>query len=118
MSIPNKSNFKLQELTPITGVKPYVVRYWETEFSDIAPISSEKGEKIYARKDVEAILKVKKLLFEDKMTIPEAKLHMARLNQVDEVSAPAVHDEERANVIPFIRDALELIKNIKAKRNW
>ena len=50
--IPNKSNFKFQELTPITGVKPYVIRFWETEFPEIAPISSENGQKIYARKDI------------------------------------------------------------------
>src|SRR5665647_2543677 len=72
--IPNKSNFKFQELTPITGVKPYVLRFWETEFDDIAPLTSDKGEKLYARKDVEAILKIKKLLFDEKLTIPEAKL--------------------------------------------
>ena len=75
--IPNKSNFKFQELTPITGVKPYVIRFWEMEFTEISPISSEKGEKIYARKDVEAILKIKKLLFEDKLTIPEARARMS-----------------------------------------
>ena len=62
--IPNKSSFKFQELTPITGVKPYVIRFWETEFPEIAPVTSDSGQKIYGRKDVEAILRIKKLLFE------------------------------------------------------
>lgn len=118
-TIPNKSNFKFQELTPITGVKPYVIRYWETEFPEIAPISSEKGEKIYARKDVEAILRVKKLLFEDKMTIPEAKMKMAAADtEVEE--APQIFESRapKQDVSPVIRDALQLIKEIKAKRNW
>lgn len=121
VTIPNKSNFKFQELTPITGVKPYVIRYWETEFPEIAPINSEKGEKIYARKDVEAILRVKKLLFEEKLTIPEAKLRMARLeNEVEEsASAPVQHvREEGFDVRPLLRESLNFIREIKAKRNW
>jgi DNA-binding transcriptional MerR regulator len=59
----NKSNFKFQELTPITGVKPYVIRFWETEFEDISPVTSDSGQRLYARKDVEAIFKIKKLQF-------------------------------------------------------
>lgn len=120
VTIPNKSNFKFQELTPITGVKPYVIRYWETEFPEISPISSEKGEKIYARKDVEAILKVKKLLFEEKLSIPEAKMRMAKVQtQVEEVlPAPVVVQKESFDVKPLIQNALDIIKEIKSKRNW
>lgn len=119
MSIPNKSNFKFQELTPITGVKPYVIRYWETEFPEIAPITSEKGEKIYARSDVEAILRVKKLLFEDKMSIPEAKSKMSSADTLTE-EAPALPQsrEEKNPALPVLQAALILIKEIKAKRNW
>ena len=114
-TIPNKSNFKFQELTPITGVKPYVIRYWETEFSEIAPISSEKGEKIYARSDVEAILRIKKLLFEDKLTIPEAKLQLLHRLDSDDNSIGPISE---ISVIPVLEEALELIQKIKVKRNW
>lgn len=114
--IPNKSNFKFQELTPITGVKPYVIRFWETEFPEISPISSENGQKIYARKDVEAILKVKKLLFEDKLTIPEAKQKMATADV--EISQVEVNEAPEVDYSAPIRDALSLIRDIKAKRNW
>ena len=44
--IPQKSSFKFQELTPITGVKPYVIRFWETEFHEINPVESDSGQKI------------------------------------------------------------------------
>jgi DNA-binding transcriptional MerR regulator len=118
--IPNKSNFKFQELTPITGVKPYVIRFWETEFPEIEPITSDSGHKLYARKDVEAILKIKKLLFEDKLSISEAKAQMTASTQV-EMAAAEEHEETvemEANVRPFLLASLELIKDIKAKRNW
>lgn len=122
MSIPNKSNFKFQELTPITGVKPYVIRYWETEFPDIAPIDSEGGQKIYARKDVEAILRIKKLLFEDKLTIPEARLRMQTTQEetatAEVVIAPAVNSEAIENARTEILKSLDLIRDIKFKRKW
>lgn len=116
--IPNKSNFKFQELTPITGVKPYVIRFWETEFEDICPVTSDSGQKLYARSDVEAILRIKKLLFEDKMSIPEAKL--ALRNPISEFSE-TVESENRvvsSEAQELITDSLNLIKEIKSKRNW
>ena len=117
--IPNKSSFKFQELTPITGVKPYVIRYWETEFMEISPVTSDSGQKIYARKDLEAILKIKKLLFEEKLSIPEAKNRMSR----PEIEAPIkVETKLSPKVSPHILDdlqaALELIKEVKLRRNW
>jgi DNA-binding transcriptional MerR regulator len=117
--IPNKSNFKFQELTPITGVKPYVIRFWETEFPEISPIASEEGQKLYSRSDVEVILKIKKLLFEDKLSIPEAKMKMGAgevaISKVEVFNNAAKGQSE---LVPFIMDTLQLIKEIKAKRNW
>lgn len=121
--IPNKSNFKFQELTPITGVKPYVIRFWETEFSDIAPVVSDSGQKLYARKDIEAILRIKKFLFEQKMSIPEAKLamqseHSSALSEspIDRHSHSANHDHH--DVKTHLTDALKLVQEIKLKRKW
>lgn len=118
--IPNKSSFKFQELTPITGVKPYVIRYWETEFSEIAPITSDSGQKIYARKDLEAILKIKKLLFEDKMTIPEARVKMSSLPLEEQslVVTPSEKELTSSVVRSKLQEALDYIKEIRSKRNW
>lgn len=118
--IPNKSNFKFQELTPITGVKPYVIRYWETEFEEIAPLNSDSGQKLYARKDVEAILKIKRLLFDEKLSIPEAKAQMKNFDgssDVVHVEAPATqHGSQFA--AEKVLEALHLIRDIKLIRNW
>jgi DNA-binding transcriptional MerR regulator len=124
--IPNKSNFKFQELTPITGVKPYVIRFWETEFDDIAPVTSDSGQKLYARKDVEAIFKIKKLLFEEKMTIPEAKIAIKNRDievdtqpmHGDEVSSQKDSGAEKAVIKTMLLDSLNLIKDIKTKHRW
>jgi len=122
--IPNKSNFKFQELTPITGVKPYVIRFWETEFEEIAPVDSDSGQKLYARKDVEAIFKIKKLLFDDKMTILEAKI--AIKNRDIEVVTQAAQSEvseapgdgDKVFLKNILIASLQVISDIKTKRNW
>lgn len=118
--IPNKSNFKFQELTPITGVKPYVIRFWETEFPDIAPVTSDSGQKLYARSDVEAILRIKQLLFDEKLSIPEAKVHLKSIENLDS-PATAVqedHSQFKEDVRAHLKDALNLIQDLKFKRNW
>ncbi len=121
--IPNKSNFKFQELTPITGVKPYVIRFWETEFEDIAPVTSDSGQRLYARKDVEAIFKIKKLLFEEKMSIQEAKIAIKSRDIDLDFSHPSSSQEgreqsEQSIAKETILSSLNLIKEIKTKRNW
>ena len=124
--IPNKSTFKFQELTPITGVKPYVIRFWETEFEEIAPVTSDSGQKLYARKDVEAIFKIKTLLFDEKMSIHEAKLAIKN-RRVELNTAPMPGDETVAYGQPqfdnslvknLLIDSLNLIREIRSKRNW
>ena len=123
--IPNKSNFKFQELTPITGVKPYVIRFWETEFDDISPVNSDSGQRLYARKDVEAIFKIKKLLFEEKMTIQEAKIAIKSRDIVIDTKSleGSIVDHSGENSNPsLLKDSLiaslDLIKEIKIKKNW
>ena len=76
IEIPNKSSFKINEVCALTGVKSYVLRFWESEFTEIAPLTSSSGQKLYEHRDIEAILLIKKLLFDDKMTIERAKAEM------------------------------------------
>lgn len=76
IEIPNKSSFKINEVCALTGVKSYVLRFWESEFTEIAPILSTSGLKLYEHRDIEAILLIKKLLFDDKFSIEKAKAEM------------------------------------------
>lgn len=76
IEIPNKSSFKINEVCGLTGVKSYVLRFWESEFTEIAPLVSTTGQKLYEHRDIEAIMLIKKLLFDDKLTIERAKAEM------------------------------------------
>jgi DNA-binding transcriptional MerR regulator len=71
--IPEKLYFKIGEVSKIVGVKPYVLRYWETEFKEIGPIKSRSNQRLYRRKDVQALLAIKRLLYKEGFTIGGAR---------------------------------------------
>jgi len=74
-SIPDKFHFKIGEVSRILGVKPYVVRFWETEFS-ITPSKNKSQHRVYKRQEVEILLDIKKLLYEERFTIEGARVKL------------------------------------------
>ena len=70
--IPDKLFFKIGEVAVITEVEQHVLRYWEDEFDHLCPEKNRSGQRLYQKKDVEQILKIKKLLYEEKYTIAGA----------------------------------------------
>jgi DNA-binding transcriptional MerR regulator len=71
--IPDKLYFKIGEVSELLGVEPYVLRYWETEFAVLSPKKSGTGHRLYRRKDVELLLRIKHLLYEKRFTIEGAR---------------------------------------------
>jgi DNA-binding transcriptional MerR regulator len=85
--IPYKSHYKLNEICSILNIKAYVLRFWESEFPEISPELGANGEKLYTKRDVEAISHIKKLLFEHKYTIEKTKMELLQSYKpsVDEI---------------------------------
>ena len=71
--IPDKLYFKIGEVSDLLGVEPYVLRFWETEFPVLQPKKSGTGHRLYRRKDVELLLRIKHLLYEKRYTIEGAR---------------------------------------------
>ena len=71
--IPSKLFFKIGEVCELTDTQPYVLRYWESEFPALAPAKNNSGQRIYRRRDIETILRIKTLLYEEGFTIAGAK---------------------------------------------
>jgi len=71
--IPDKAYFRIGEVARILGVKPYVLRYWESEFKAIKPQKSRSQQRLYRRRDVELLLRIKRLLYEERFTIAGAR---------------------------------------------
>ena len=106
MQIPgDKRFFRIGEVSRILGVEPYVLRYWESEFPQIRPLRADSNQRTYQRKDLEILLEVKRLLYEEKLTIEGAK---QRLKQPVEGFVP--HDTEfLARVKRELQDVLRVL---------
>lgn len=113
--IPDKSEFKLNEVTTLTAVKPYVLRYWESEFDHISPVTTDSGIKVYSRNDVEAIYNIKTLLFEHKLTIEKCRAEMDKITRGEpSVLSP---EEEEEVIDPVVAQAVvESFDDSKAQK--
>jgi DNA-binding transcriptional MerR regulator len=81
VEIPDKLYFRIGEVSRITGVKPSVLRFWETEFPQLHPKKSGTNQRLYRRKDVETVLAIKHLLWEKRFTIEGARAALAEQRQ-------------------------------------
>jgi DNA-binding transcriptional MerR regulator len=108
--IPDKLYFRIGEVAGLLGVEPYVLRYWESEFPTLAPKKSGTGHRLYRRKDVELLFRIKHLLYEKRFTIEGARqtLHEGRGSRMK-----AAADEQGTlfapDPLPAIRDELAAI---------
>src|SRR5437773_11877769 len=71
--IPEKLYFRIGEVARLCRLPAYVLRFWETEFPQLKPVKSSTGQRMYRRRDVESVLRIKKLLYEDGFTIAGAR---------------------------------------------
>ena len=107
-AIPDKLYFKIGEVSAIVGVPAYVLRFWETEFRQIAPRRTESGQRLYRRQDVLLIQRIKVLLHDRRFTIEGARQHLKKGSH-----QPAT-EQQKASVtnIADIRDALIGIRDL------
>lgn len=75
-AIPVKSLFRIGEVSRLTSTKPFVLRYWETEFPMLQPVKSPKGHRLYRREDIETVFTIKRLLYDEGFTIAGARRHL------------------------------------------
>jgi DNA-binding transcriptional MerR regulator len=108
---PEKRYYRIGEVSRLTGVKPYVLRYWESEFRFMAPQKSRSQQRLYRRRDIDMILLVKKLLYEQRFTIAGArkKLREMGIGRALDTGSLSVETEHRARY-RRIRDELRGIR--------
>lgn len=113
--LPNKLYFRIGEVSDIVGVKPYVLRYWETEFSDVKPSKSKSGQRLYKRRDVELLLKVRDLLYEQRFTIDGAKQKLKDFfkEHREEQHASETHGPIKAEKLPPSATSRHLFERVK-----
>ncbi len=104
--LPDKLYFKVGEVSAIVGVPAYVLMFWESEFNKIKPKRTPSGQRLYRKRDVELILKIKQLLYKKKFTIQGAKQHLKTTPAGKKVK-PSVNTLEEIRLeLQKIRDLL------------
>jgi len=78
--IPEKSLFRIGEVSRLTATKTFVLRFWETEFPSLQPVKSPSGHRLYRREDIETVFEIKRLLYEEGFTIAGARKHLAEVH--------------------------------------
>jgi DNA-binding transcriptional MerR regulator len=104
MEIPNdKRYFRIGEVSRIVGVEPYVLRYWESEFPQIRPQRADTKQRTYQKKDLEIILEVKRLLYEEKLTIAGARQRLKQGLRKNRVSQEHILKELKENLQEILK---------------
>jgi DNA-binding transcriptional MerR regulator len=85
--LPAKVYFRIGEVAELVGVEPHVLRYWEREFRTVRPTKSARGQRVYSRRDVENLMRVRELLYKDGFTIAGARKKLRRSAPPDPVEA-------------------------------
>ncbi len=119
VEFPNKLYFRIGEVAKIIGVKPYVLRYWETEFSVLKPGKSPAQHRLYRRRDVETLLEIKYLLYEEGFTIAGAKKRLKDGDREEAARVPQVRplqDDQRRILTEIHKDIRSLHKIVSAER--
>lgn len=114
--IPEKMAFKIGEVADLVGVKPYVLRYWETEFDVLKPKKSKHNQRMYERKDVENLLLIKKLLYRDRFSIEGARSALKKLKKdsvrVKQIKTIAEHIEEAKDRVMDMLDEIASLRQM------
>jgi DNA-binding transcriptional MerR regulator len=94
-----KNFFRIGEVSRLTDTKPFVLRYWETEFPMLQPVKSPKGHRLYRREDVDTVLRIKRLLYDEGFTIAGARRH---LREEGDAPSTAPYSTDEARAVPEI----------------
>ncbi len=110
-----KLYYSISEVSKITGIEQYVLRYWETEFDELKPQKNRAGNRIYTNKDIQLILHIKNLLRERKYTIEGAKkiLENYTPDKVLQVSEPEKNSSPDAEHVPVKKEKSTLKKDLE-----
>ncbi|MDD5100035.1 MAG: MerR family transcriptional regulator [Syntrophales bacterium] len=109
VSIPDKSYFRIGEVSRLLGVQSYVIRYWETEFKTVKPIRTRSDQRLYRHKDVEELLMIRKLLYEENFTINGARKQLHKLRGEEPTASGR---ERRDALLDEIEQGLRWIREI------
>ena len=108
-SIPDKSYFRIGEVSKLLNVQPYVIRYWESEFKTIRPIRTRSAQRLYRHKDVEELLLIRKLLYKENFTINGARKQLRKIRGEEGFPVRGERDDVLAQLEKGLREIRGLV---------
>jgi DNA-binding transcriptional MerR regulator len=115
--IPDKLYFRIGEVATLCRLPAYVLRFWESEFPQLRPVKSSTGQRMYRRRDVESVLRIKQLLYEQGFTISGARQQLRAETKSDKTQTAIPFPTQAAPEIQHIRQGLrELLDLLSARR--
>lgn len=114
--IPDRLYFRIGDVAELCDLPAYVLRFWETEFPQLKPTKGSTGQRMYRRSDVENVLRIKKLLYDEGFTIAGARAHLKAGNKVEKSQAPLLFPAKPpTGELKRIRHGLQEILGILSK---
>ena len=115
--IPDKLYFRIGEVANLCRLPAYVLRFWESEFPQLEPVKSSTGQRMYRKRDVESVLRIKQLLYEQGFTISGARQQLRAENKSDKTQAAIPFPAHPPSEIQHIRQGLrEILSMLTARR--
>jgi DNA-binding transcriptional MerR regulator len=114
--IPDKLYFRIGEVATLCRLPAYVLRFWESEFPQLKPVKSSTGQRMYRKRDVESVLRIKELLYEQGFTISGARQQLRTENKCDKSQTAIPFPSQSAAEIQHIRQGLRDILNLLSAR--
>ncbi|MFZ0321452.1 MAG: MerR family transcriptional regulator [Candidatus Sulfotelmatobacter sp.] len=114
--IPDKLYFRIGEVATLCRLPAYVLRFWESEFPQLKPVKSSTGQRMYRRRDVESVLRIKQLLYEQGFTIVGARLQLRTEMKADKGQAAIPFPAQSSAELQHIRQGLREILNMLSTR--
>ena len=114
--IPDKLYFRIGEVATLCRLPAYVLRFWETEFPQLKPVKSSTGQRMYRKRDVESVVRIKKLLYEDGFTIAGARVQLREENKSERNQSALPFPMPSVNM-SHLRNELQQILHILSARH-
>ena len=114
--IPDKLYFRIGEVATLCHLPAYVLRFWESEFPQLKPVKSSTGQRMYRKRDVESVLRIKQLLYEQGFTISGARQQLRSENKSDKTQSAIPVPSQSVPEIQHIRQGLREILDLLSTR--
>jgi DNA-binding transcriptional MerR regulator len=115
--IPDKLYFRIGEVARLCRLPAYVLRFWETEFPQLRPVKSSTGQRMYRKRDVESVVRIKRLLYDDGFTIAGARAQLREETKPDRSQSALPFPLSSTTNVAYLRNELQQILHILSARH-